>query len=92
MGQITALDSPSCRSLTPNSTGPLILDKTTLLSLRFLAAQRRPRASIASSALLPTARLPFLASYIQAFNDRVTDSLITLRDEGIEESMSEANG
>jgi hypothetical protein len=86
------LDSPSCRSLTPSSTGPLILDRPTLLSLRFLAAHRRPRASIASSALLPTARLPFLASYIHAFNDRVTDSRITLRDEGIELSIREANG
>lgn len=84
--------SRSCRSLTPSSIGPLILASATLLSFLLRAVHLLPRASIASSAPLPTARLALRASYIHALSERVTDSRMPLRDEGMEVSMKEAKG
>jgi len=79
----------SCLSLTPNSTGPLILANLTcpLTSFLLLEFHLLPLNSILSNAPFPTALLASLASNIQDFKLFVTASLIDDRVSGKEESI-----
>jgi hypothetical protein len=86
------LDPHSCRSLNPNSIGPLIFANPRLASFRFRAAHRLPLCSIASRAPFPTALDVSRASNIQALRLLVTASRTELRNSGTDESMRVAKG
>jgi hypothetical protein len=85
-------DAHSCRSLTPNSTGPLILLNAILGSFLLLAFHLLPLISIASNAPFPTALLASLASYIHAFSALDTSSLMCALESGILLNIKLANG